>query len=167
MGETSFSIPLLQDHPFWGTQGGAASRACCSPAFKPHWIHMLPMSRVIFPLVSAWPWLVAISSIQPWPYALGYQQEQERKDSNLQGAVSIIIPAATTTGQGWGLSSSPVETLLFCDMTFSTQICHTPPRLEIVFWAIKSPSTISSNMSHRKMSGRPFLLWKYSNKVGV
>lgn len=90
MGEISFSIPMLQDHPFWGTQGHAASRACCSPAFKPHWIHMLPIIRVIFPLVSAWLWLVAISSIQPWPYALGYQQEQERKDYNLQGTVSTI-----------------------------------------------------------------------------
>lgn len=41
------------------------------------------------------------------------------------------------------------------------------PGWKSYFWAIKSPSPISSNMFNIKISGRPFLLWKYSNKFGV
>lgn len=41
------------------------------------------------------------------------------------------------------------------------------PGWESYFWAIKFPIPISSDMFHMKMSGRPFLLWKYSNKFGV
>lgn len=109
-----------------------ARRACCGPALKPYWIHRLPMIRVTSPLVSAGLWLVPISFIEPWPYALGYQQEQGTKYYNLQGTVSIIIPAATTTGQGWGVSTSLVETLR-SSLTWHFALCHAPPGLEIIF----------------------------------
>lgn len=68
------------------------------------------MIRVIFLLVSAWVWLVAISSMQWRPYALGYQQKHERKDYELQRTVAVISAAATVTVQGRWASSFPLKT---------------------------------------------------------